>query len=201
MAPGSRRSGCLEPFSSHARSLDPRVQTATPTRSFSQSHEPRACACVLCAELCMVSDHTVRSTALDGPRQCSTFSNPLYLLVTCDRSNLPNAWKLQTRHCATLPLSIQLGVPKFLGPASVLSALSHVNLSIAQVLFVTVAVAVKATQVTQQHGYIINRSSRRRQTSAAQTRRQPPWQLASDLQRFRPGHHHPYTHYPNLPSI
>ena len=105
MAPGSRRSGSsLEPLPSHARSLDPRVQTATPTRNFSQSHEPRvlervlACCVLKCA---WVSDHTVPSAGsgckalLDGTRQCSAFSNPLGLLETRDRSKLPNAWKLQ----------------------------------------------------------------------------------------------------------
>ena len=156
-----------------------------------------------------MSDHTIslcwnwrysiigRSTPVFYVQQSTLY------LETRDRSKLPTPanCRLGIWHCATLPLSTQLGVPKIPVPASVLSALSHVDLSVAQNLFVAIAVAVKATQVTQQHGYTINGGARWRPASPAKTRRQPPWQLASDFQCFRPGHNPAYTHYPDLSSI
>jgi hypothetical protein len=129
MAPGSRRSGSLEPLSSHARSLDPRVHTATPTRNFSQSHEPRALQRVLACW----SVHGVRprnpsllglevTELLDALRSCSAFRKSTLLarnsrsLKATRRLEIADSASgfAQRYHC-----SVQLGVPKIPVPAFV----------------------------------------------------------------------------------
>lgn len=175
MAPGSRRSGCLEPFLiTRSRSLDPRAYKPPHLPETFPSPTSRECACVLCAEYAWCPTTLIPSTGtggtalLDGPRQCSSFSNP----PCCSKLAIVQSYRrleiaLGIWSCATLLLSIQLGVPEIPVPVLVLLALSHVDLPVAQNLFVAIAVAVKATQVTQQHGYTIDSGTRWRPTSSA----------------------------------